>query len=38
LAFAEFQLDYGVQGDSGNLAGGKKSFLFNVQKQHGNHN
>jgi len=36
LSFAEFRLDYSVQADSGNPAGGK-SFGFNVQKQHGHH-
>ena len=36
LSFAEFRLDYSVQADTGNPAGGK-SFGFNVQKQHGHH-
>jgi type VI secretion system secreted protein Hcp len=37
LSFAEFQLDYKVQNDTGNAAGGAKSFKFNVQRQHGEH-
>jgi type VI secretion system secreted protein Hcp len=32
LSFAEFRLDYKVQGDSGN-ANGQKTFGFNVQRQ-----
>jgi type VI secretion system secreted protein Hcp len=36
LSFAQFQLDYKVQNDTGNASGGK-NFGFNVQKQHGHH-
>ena len=35
LSFAEFRLDYKVQNDTGNAAGGSKSFQFSVQRQKG---
>jgi type VI protein secretion system component Hcp len=34
LSFAEFRMDYKLQGDSG-TAQGSKSFQFNVQRQIG---
>jgi type VI secretion system secreted protein Hcp len=35
LSFAEFRMDYKLQNDSGNAAGGAKSYQFNIQKQQG---
>jgi type VI secretion system secreted protein Hcp len=35
LSFAEFRMDYKLQNDSGNAAGGVKSYQFNIQRQHG---
>jgi type VI secretion system secreted protein Hcp len=35
LSFAKFRMDYKVQNDTGNAAGGVKSFEFDVQRQQG---
>lgn len=35
LQFAKFRMDYKVQNDTGNAAGGAKSYEFDIQRQKG---